>query len=347
MKKALITGITGQDGSYLAELLLDKGYEVHGIIRRASVFNTERIDHIYQDPHEKDRRLKLYYGDMVDGSNIARLVESIVPDEIYNLAAQSHVGVSFEQPVYTADVAALGTLRLLEAVRDARLDTRFYQASSSEMYGAPPQAPQTERTPFRPRSPYAAAKLFAHWMSVTYREAYGLYACSGILFNHESPRRGKRFVTRKITRAVARIRAGLQQKVYLGNLDAERDWGYAPEYVEAMWMMLNHDGPDDYVIATGENHSVREFAELAFAAGGFSIEWQGHGESEKALDTESGRTLVEVDPRYFRPAEVTSLLGDASKARESLGWEPQTSFEELVRIMVEADVKAVEEDPRR
>ncbi len=344
MKKALITGVTGQDGSYLAELLLGKGYEVHGIIRRASVFNTERIDHIYQDPHVKDRRLHLYYGDMVDGSNIARLVEKIAPDEIYNLAAQSHVAVSFEQPVYTADADALGTLRLLEAVREARVNTRIYQASSSEMFGQVQEVPQTERTPFHPRSPYAAAKLFAHWMTVNYREAYGLYACSGILFNHESPRRGKRFVTRKITRAVAEIRAGRQERVYLGNLNAQRDWGYAPEYVEAMWLMLNapNGEPDDYVIATGEGHTVRQFAELAFAIGGFDIEWEGENENEKGIDAATGKALVEVDPRYFRPTEVDLLLGDASKAKKMLGWEAKTSFEELARIMVEADITAVE-----
>ena len=339
VKKALITGITGQDGSYLAELLLEKGYEVHGVIRRASVFNTERIDHIYQDPHVVDRVLFLHYGDLVDGSNIARLIETIAPDEIYNLAAQSHVAVSFEQPVYTADADALGTLRLLEAVRDVRVNTRIYQASSSEMFGKAQEVPQNERTPFYPRSPYGAAKLFAHWITVNYREAYGLYACSGILFNHESPRRGKRFVTRKITRAVARIRAGRQEKVYLGNLNAKRDWGYAPKYVEAMWLMLNHDGPDDYVIATGQTHTVREFAELAFAAGGFRLRWEGEKEQERGIDTDTGRTLVEVDPRYFRPTEVDVLVGDASKARKVLGWQPKTSLEELVRIMVEADLR--------
>ncbi len=341
MKKALITGITGQDGSYLTELLLGKDYEVHGIIRRASVFNTERIDHIYQDPHDPDRRLHLYYGDVVDGSNIARLVEKIAPDEIYNLAAQSHVAVSFEQPVYTADADALGTLRLLEAVREARVETRFYQASTSEMFGKVAEVPQNEQTPFHPRSPYAVAKLFAHWITINTREAYGLYACSGILFNHESPRRGRRFVTRKISEAVARIRAGAQETLYLGNLDARRDWGYAPEYVEAMWMMLNQDAPDDYVIATGQTHTVREFAELAFAVGGMALAWQGEGASERGVDAETGRTLIEVDPRYFRPAEVDLLQGDASKAREKLGWRPRTAFEELVRVMVEADLDAL------
>jgi GDPmannose 4,6-dehydratase len=346
MKKALITGITGQDGSYLAEFLLEKGYQVHGIIRRASVFNTERIDHIYEDPHVTERHLLLYYGDLVDGSNVARLVEKIVPDEIYNLAAQSHVGVSFEQPVYTSDVDALGTLRVLEAVREARLQTRLYQASTSEMYGRVAETPQNEQTPFRPRSPYAAAKLFAHWTTVTYRQAYGLYACSGILFNHESPRRGKRFVTRKITRAAARIRAGLQDKLYLGNLNAKRDWGYAPEYVEAMWMMLNSPSgePDDFVIATGETHTVREFAEKAFALAGFEIRWEGENENERGIDAKTGGTLIEVDPRYFRPAEVDLLMGDASRAKEALGWEPKVSFDELVRIMVEADIEAAERE---
>jgi GDPmannose 4,6-dehydratase len=343
MKKALITGITGQDGSYLAELLLGKGYEVHGIIRRASVFNTERIDHIYQDPQEQGRRLILHYGDVVDGSNIARLVEAIAPDEIYNLAAQSHVAVSFEEPVYTADADALGALRLLEAVREARPDTRLYQASTSEMFGNVRQIPQNEQTPFHPRSPYGAAKLFAHHMTVNYREAYGLYACSGILFNHESPRRDRRFVTRKVTCAVARIRAGLQDRVYLGNLNARRDWGYAPEYVEAMWMMLNRDGPDDFVIATGETHTVREFCELAFAIGGFRLAWQGEGPDERGADAASGRTLVSVDPRYFRPTEVDLVRGDAAKAKRVLGWQAKVRFDELARIMVEADIKALEE----
>jgi GDPmannose 4,6-dehydratase len=341
MKKALITGITGQDGSYLTELLLEKGYEVHGIIRRASTFNTQRIDHIYQDPHERGRRLFLYYGDLVDGSNVARLVEQVAPDEIYNLAAQSHVHVSFEQPVYTADVDALGALRLLEAIRESHVQTRFYQASTSEMFGLVQETPQSERTPFYPRSPYGASKLFAYWTTVNYREAYGLYACSGILFNHESPRRDERFVTRKITRAVARIRAGLEEKVYLGNLDARRDWGYAPEYVIAMWQMLNRNGPEDFVIATGETHSVREFAEAAFAVGGYRLRWEGEGVEEKGLDEASGRVLVEVDARYFRPAEVELLQGDASKARRLLGWEPKVKFAELARIMVEADIASL------
>jgi len=347
MKKVLITGITGQDGSYLAELLLSKGYEVHGIIRRASVFNTERIDHIYEDPHEKGRRLHLHYGDMVDGSNLARLVEKIAPDQIYNLAAQSHVQVSFEQPVYTTDVDALGALRLLEAIRDARVETRFYQASTSELFGKAAEVPQNEGTPFHPRSPYGVAKLFAHWATVNYREAYGLFACNGILFNHESPRRDPRFITRKLTRAAARIRGGLQDCVYVGNLDSRRDWGYAPEYVRAMWMMLERDEPDDFVIATGETHSPRECAELALRCAGFDIEWQGEGVDEEGIDRESGRTLVRVDPRYFRPAEVDLLLGDATKAREQLGWEPEVRFAELIRIMVEEDIKAVEEGRER
>jgi len=339
MKKALITGITGQDGSYLAELLLGKGYEVHGIIRRASTFNTERIDHIYQDPHEAGRRLILHYGDMVDGSNLSRLVGMVGPDEIYNLAAQSHVAVSFEQPVYTADTDGLGTLRLLEAVRAAWPEARFYQASTSELFGMARQVPQNEQTPFYPRSPYGAAKAFAHHMVVNYREAYGLFGCNGILFNHESPRRDERFVTRKITRAAARIQAGRQDKLYLGNLNARRDWGYAPEYVEAMWRMLQQEVADDFVIATGEMHSVREFCELAFAGAGIRLRWAGQGVGERGIDGETGRTLVEVDPHYFRPAEVDLLCGDASKAGGLLGWRPGTSFEELVGVMVEADVK--------
>lgn len=343
MKKALITGITGQDGSYLTELLLDKGYEVHGIIRRASTFNTQRIDEFYQDPHEEDIKLNLHYGDMVDASNISRLVEKIEPDEIYNLAAQSHVAVSFEQPEYTADVDALGTLRLLDAIREARVDTRFYQASTSELYGDVQEMPQDENTPFHPRSPYAVAKLYAYWITINYREAYDLYACNGILFNHESPRRGKRFVTRKITRAVARIEGGLQDKIYLGNLNAKRDWGYAPEYVKAMWKMLNHDGPDDFVISTGKTHTVREFAEKAFSVVDYELEWKGEGVDEKGIDTETGEVLVEVDPRYFRPAEADVLLGDSSKAEEELGWEHKTSFEQLVQIMVESDIKTLEE----
>lgn len=342
MKRALITGITGQDGSYLAELLLDKGYEVHGTMRRASVFNTERIEHIYQDPHVADRRLILHYGDMSDGSNLSRLIERVEPDEIYNLAAQSHVAVSFEQPVYTGNVDGLGTLRLLDAIREARMETRVYQASTSEMFGKVREVPQSEKTPFYPRSPYAAAKVYAHWLTVNYREAYGLYACCGILFNHESPRRGKRFVTRKITQAVAKIRVGLQDCLYLGNLDAKRDWGYAPEYVDAMWRMLNADGPDDYVIATGETHSVREFVELAFKVGGIDLAWEGQELDERGVDARNGRTVVAVDERYFRPSEVDLLIGDPSKAERELGWRARTGFEELARIMVESDIMELE-----
>jgi len=341
MKKALITGITGQDGSYLAELLLTKGYEVHGIIRRASNFNTQRIDQIYQDPHARGVRLHLHYGDMVDGSSIARLVGRIAPDEIYNLAAQSHVHVSFDQPVYTSDVNALGTLRLLEAVREARVSTRIYQASTSEMFGNSPP-PQNEQTPFHPRSPYGVAKAFAHWATVNYREAYGLFACCGILFNHESPRRDERFVTRKITKAAAMIRAGRQKTLYLGNLDSQRDWGYAPEYVEAMWRMLNRDQPDDFVLATGESHTPRQCVELAFGIAGFGLRWEGRGTREKGIDAKSGRVLIEVDPRYLRPAEVDQLRGDAGKAKRLLRWQPKVRFEDLIRILTEADIKSVE-----
>ncbi|MFP3953220.1 MAG: GDP-mannose 4,6-dehydratase [Candidatus Acetothermia bacterium] len=344
MKKALVTGITGQDGSYLAELLLEKGYEVHGIIRRASTFNTQRIDHLYQDPHETDRNLKLHYGDLVDASNISRLVEKINPDEIYNLAAQSHVAVSFEQPEYTAEVDALGTLRLLDAIKDARVDTRFYQASTSELYGKVAEVPQDEDTPFHPRSPYAVAKLYAYWITQNYREAYDIFACNGILFNHESERRGKRFVTRKITRAVAKITNGLQDKLYLGNLNSKRDWGYAPEYVEGMWQMLNHDGPGDFVLATGETHTVREFVEKAFSAVDIHLDWDGEGVDEVGIDRKTGKTLVEVDPSYFRPSEVDILVGDASKAKETFGWTHQTDFDELVRVMVENDVTLLEEE---
>jgi GDPmannose 4,6-dehydratase len=323
MKRALITGITGQDGSYLAELLLSKGYEVHGIIRRASTFNTRRIDHIYQDPHDPNARLFLHYGDLTSAEQLTNLIYNVQPDEIYHLGAQSHVKVSFEMPEYTGDVTGLGTTRLLEAIRRSGIRTRFYQASSSEMFGdAPP--PQNEQTPFRPRSPYAAAKVYAFWMTRIYREGYDLYACNGILFNHEGPRRGETFVTRKITRGLAQILAGRQKKLYLGNLDAKRDWGYAPEYVEAMWLMLQQEEPDDYVIGTGEAHSVREFVEEAFAYVG--LDWQEY---------------VEVDPRYFRPLEVEHLLADPSKAREKLGWTPKVSFKELVRIMVDADLEAL------
>jgi len=320
--RALITGITGQDGSYLAELLLSKGYEVHGIIRRASMINTARIDHLYQDPHVPSPRLILHYGDLTDASMIASVIRRVEPTEIYNLGAQSHVRVSFDMPEYTVDVTGLGTVRLLEAIRDARIQCRFYQASSSEIFGdAPP--PQSETTPFQPRSPYACAKLMGYWMTRNYREAYGMFACNGILFNHESPRRGETFVTRKITRAVARITKGEQSKLYLGNLDARRDWGYAPEFVEAMWLMLQQERADDFVIATGEAHSVREFLDIAF--GMVNLDWKKH---------------VEIDPRYFRPNEVDELLGDASKAARVLGWRHKTGFEQLVRLMVDADLKA-------
>src|SRR5690242_13365250 len=322
MKRALITGITGQDGSYLAELLLSKGYEVHGIIRRASSFNTGRLEAIYQDLHSERNRLILHYGDLADASVLARLIGSIQPDEIYNLAAQSHVRVSFDSPEYTSDITATGTVRLLEAIRETGIHPRFYQASSSEMYGLVREVPQTERTPFYPRSPYGCAKVFSYWITVNYRESYGLHASNGILFNHESPRRGETFVTRKITRAVAHIQAGLQDKLFLGNLDAKRDWGYAKEYVEAMWLMLQQDKPDDYVIATNETHSVRELLEVAF----------GHAELE-------WKKYVEIDPRYYRPAEVDLLLGDCSKAKKQLGWSPKTTFADLAKLMVDADVE--------
>jgi GDPmannose 4,6-dehydratase len=343
MKKALITGITGQDGSYLAELLLEKGYEVHGIIRRASTFNTQRIDHIYQDPHEENIRLKLHYGDMTDSSNLSRLVEKINPDEIYNLAAQSHVGTSFEIPEYTTDVDAMGTLRLLDAIKESEVECKFYQASTSELYGEVQEIPQTEETPFYPRSPYAVAKLYAYWIVKNYREAYDLFAVNGILFNHESSRRGKRFVTRKITRAVARITKGKQDKLYLGNMNAKRDWGYAKDYVKMMWLMLQHDTPEDFVIATGETHTVREFVEAAFSHVDVDIEWQGEGVEEKGIDKATGKVLVEVDPKYFRPTEVDMLIGDPAKAKEELGWEPEVKFKELVQLMVQSDVEAIEE----
>jgi len=345
MKKALITGINGQDGSYLAEFLLKKGYEVHGTIRRASVFTTERIDHLYQDPHEKNVKLFLHYGDLTDSSNLNRLVEKIKPDEIYNLGAQSHVKVSFEVPEYTAEVDAVGTLRLLDTIKETGVRTRFYQASSSEMFGNAQETPQKESTPFYPRSPYGAAKVYSHWITVNYREAYNLYACSGILFNHESPRRGKRFVSRKITRAVARIHLGLQDKLFLGNLNAKRDWGYAPEYVEAMWLMLQQEKCDDFVIATGEAHTVRELVAEAFKNIDINLEWKGKGTKEKGIDKKTGKTLVEVDPNYFRPTEVKFLVGDASKAKKKLGWQPKVKFKELVKIMMEADLVA--ENPRK
>lgn len=325
-KKALITGITGQDGSYLAELLLAKGYEVHGIIRRASTFNTGRLDPIYANPHDTHRRLFLHYGDLADASGLARLLGQIHPDEVYNLAAQSHVRVSFDCPEYTTDITATGTIRLLEAMREAGVKARFYQASSSEMYGKVQEIPQTETTPFYPRSPYGCAKVYAYWITVNYRESYDMFACNGILFNHESPRRGETFVTRKITRAVAQITAGLQDKLYLGNLDAKRDWGYAKEYVEAMWLMLQQDKPDDYVIATNETHSIREFLDVAF--GHVGLDWNKH---------------VEIDPRYYRPAEVELLIGDYGKAKRQLGWEPKTKFSELAKLMVDADIKLLQD----
>ena len=338
MKKALITGITGQDGSYLTELLLDKDYEVHGIIRRASSFNTDRIDHLFEDPHIGNKSLFLHHGDMTDSSNLNRLIEKIQPDEIYNLAAQSHVQVSFEVPEYTAEVDGIGTLRLLDAIKESGIKTRFYQASTSELYGGlPGTEPQNEETPFYPRSPYSAAKLYAYWVTVNYREAYGLFTCNGILFNHESPRRGETFVTRKITRAVAAITAGKQEKLYLGNLDAKRDWGYAGDYVEGMWLMLQQEKPGDYVLATGETHTVREFVELAFQEVGIEIEWKGQGISEKGYSKKDGKVLIQINPRYFRPTEVEVLLGDPKKAEVQLGWKRKVSFNELVSMMVKAD----------
>ena len=344
-KTAMITGVTGQDGAYLAELLLDKGYIVHGIKRRASLFNTSRIDHLYRDPHEDGVRFFLHHGDLTDSSNLTRLIQQIQPDEIYNLAAQSHVAVSFEEPEYTANADALGTLRLLEAIRILGLQdrTRFYQASTSELYGQVRETPQTETTPFHPRSPYAVAKIYAYWITVNYREAYGFYACNGILFNHESPLRGENFVTRKITRALARIKLGLQDRLYLGNLDSLRDWGHAKDYVEMQWLMLQQETAEDYVIATGVQYSVRQFVETAAAELGISVRWEGRGVDEKGYD-EAGRCIVSVDPRYFRPAEVETLLGDPTKAREKLGWSPKTSFAELVREMAAEDLKAAERD---
>jgi GDPmannose 4,6-dehydratase len=342
MKRALITGVTGQDGAYLAEFLLSKGYEVHGLRRRTSLFNTARIDHLYKDPHESDSRLILHHGDMTDSSSLTRILQQVRPDELYNLAAQSHVAVSFEEPEYTANSDGLGTLRLLEAVRILGLEqqTRFYQASSSELYGLVRETPQTEKTPFYPRSPYAVAKLYAYWITVNYREAYGMYACNGILFNHESPLRGETFVTRKITRALARIKAGIQDRLYLGNLDARRDWGHARDYVEMQWLMLQQQSPQDYVIATGEQHSVREFVNEAARAIDMKIEWQGSGISERGLL--DGRAIIQVDSGYFRPSEVDSLLGDAGKARRELGWRPKTGFTELVHEMILADWRAAQ-----
>lgn len=345
-KRALITGITGQDGAYLAEFLLAKGYEIHGIKRRASSFNTNRIDHLYQDPHESGVRMHLHYGDLTDATNLIRIVQQVQPDEIYNLAAQSHVAVSFETPEYTANADALGTLRLLEAIRILGLGTRtrFYQASTSEMFGLVQETPQRETTPFYPRSPYGAAKVYSHWITVNYREAYGLFACSGILFNHESPLRGETFVTRKITRGLARISAGLEKCLYLGNLDSLRDWGHARDYVRAQWLMLQQPTPEDYVIATGEQHSVREFVTRAGAEVDMHIEWRGHGVDEQGVDTRTGAVVVEVDPRYFRPAEVDTLLGDPSKARARLGWAPELSFDALVKEMVSEDLEIARRD---
>jgi len=344
-KVALITGVTGQDGSYLAEFLLNKGYEVHGVKRRTSLFNTDRIDHLYQDPHEKERRFFLHHGDMTDSSSLTRIIQSVQPNEIYNLAAQSHVAVSFEEPEYTANSDALGALRLLEAIRILGLEkkTRFYQASSSELYGLVQETPQKETTPFYPRSPYAVAKLYAYWITVNYREAYGIYACNGILFNHESPQRGETFVTRKITRALARIKLGRQECLYLGNLDARRDWGHARDYVEMQWLMLQQEKPEDYVIATGVQYSVRDFVTAAAQELGIKILWDGVGVQERGYN-ESGAYIVAVDPRYFRPTEVESLLGDASKARTKLGWTPKISFNALVAEMVREDLKAAERD---
>jgi GDPmannose 4,6-dehydratase len=346
-KRALITGITGQDGSYLAEFLLSKGYEVHGLIRRASTFNTGRIDHIYMDPHQPEVRLFLHYGDLSDSGQLAHLVYNIKPEEIYHLAAQSHVKVSFDMPEYTGEATGMGTTRLLEAIRRSGIATKYYQASSSELFGASPP-PQSEKTPFRPRSPYAVSKLYAYWMTVNYREGYGLFACNGILFNHESPRRGETFVTRKITRGLANIIKGSQKKLYLGNLDAKRDWGFAPEYVEMMWLMLQQDTPDDYVVGTGESRTVREFVERAFSYMGVRLAWQGAGKDEVGVVASSeggnlapGSVIVEVDPRYFRPTEVVALQADITKARTQLGWQPRVSFEELMKIMVDWDVRSV------
>ncbi len=339
MKKALITGITGQDGSYLAELLLDKGYEVHGLIRRSSSFNTGRLNHIYKDPHEKSRRLILHYGDLSDSSNLNRILEKVKPHEIYHLGAQSHVRVSFDLPEYTGDVTGLGTLRLLDAIRETGIKTKFYQASSSEMFGKAVELPLRETTPFYPRSPYGVAKVYAYWITKNYRESYGMFAVNGILFNHESPRRGETFVTKKITRALARIKLGKEKKLFLGNLDAKRDWGHAQDFVYAMWLMLQAKEPDDFVIATNETHSVREFVEESAKILGMNIVWKGKGLKEKGVDTKTGKTIIEIDPRYYRPSEVDVLIGDYSKAKKKLGWKPKIKFKELVRLMTEADLK--------
>jgi GDPmannose 4,6-dehydratase len=346
MKRALITGITGQDGSYLAELLLSKGYEVHGIIRRSSSFNTARLDGIYQDPHEQGRSLILHYGDLNDASSLNRILRLSDPHEIYNLGAQSHVKVSFDTPEYTGEVTGLGSTRLLEAIRETEMRPRIYQASSSEMFGKVVETPQSETTPFYPRSPYGVAKVYAYWMTVNYREAYGLFATNGILFNHESPRRGETFVSRKITRAVGRIKTGQQDRLYLGNLDARRDWGYAKDYVDAMWRMLQQDEPDDYVIATGETRTVREMCDRAFAHVGVHLEWRGSGFEECGIDAATGERRVEIDPRYLRPSEVDLLLGDSSKAKQKLGWTPSTTFEQLVDLMVDADLALAEREAR-
>ena len=346
MKKAFVTGITGQDGSYLADLLLAKGYEVHGMIRRSSSFNTFRIDHIYRDPHEKDVRLFLHYGDLNDASSINKLLRDIRPDEIYNLGAQSHVRVSFDVPEYTGEVVAMGTVRILEAIRETELNTKFYQASSSELYGKVTETPQRETTPFNPRSPYACAKAYSYYITVNFRESYGIHASNGILFNHESPRRGETFVTRKITRAAARIKLGMQKCLYLGNLDAKRDWGFAGDYVEAMWLMMQQVEPDDYVVATGESRSVREFAEKVFARLDMLLEWEGVGVGETGIDRKTGKTVIQIDAKYFRPVEVDFLLGDPSKAKKKLGWEPKTNFEDLVDMMVAADMKLAEREKR-
>ncbi len=345
-KVALITGITGQDGAYLAEFLLKKGYVIHGIKRRASSFNTDRIDHLYQDPHIENQNFILHYGDLTDSTNLIRIIQQVQPDEIYNLAAQSHVQVSFESPEYTADADGMGTLRILEAIRILRLEekTRFYQASTSELYGEVQEIPQRETTPFYPRSPYAVAKLYAYWITVNYREAYGIYACNGILFNHESPLRGETFVTRKITRAMARIKLNLQDCLYLGNLDAKRDWGHARDYVEMQWLMLQQEYPDDFVIATGKQYSVRDFVNAAANELGITIRWEGEGSEEKGYDEKTNKCIVAVDPRYFRPTEVETLLGDPAKAKQKLGWEPRTSFEQMVSEMVREDLVTAERD---
>jgi len=345
-KVALITGVTGQDGAYLAEFLLDKGYEVHGIKRRSSSFNTDRIDHLYQDPHETGRKFILHYGDLTDSTNLIRIIQEVQPDELYNLAAQSHVAVSFESPEYTANSDALGTLRLLEAIRILGLEnkTRFYQASTSELFGKVQETPQKESTPFYPRSPYAVAKLYGYWITVNYREAYGMYACNGILFNHESPQRGETFVTRKITRALARIKLGLQERLYLGNINARRDWGHARDYIEMQWLMLQQDEPEDFAIATGHQYSVREFVDIAARHVDMAIEWRGEGLDEKGYDSKSGNCIVEIDPHYFRPTEVETLLGDPGKAKQKLGWEPKISFEQMVQEMMAHDLELAERD---